>query len=200
MELFGRVTDWLDIRLGYSYNDATFKNFYDENTEELLDTDGEPSFLDSDFTVPNPDDVDGPNGQVAGNRLPQTPVHQLNASGTVRFPVSDNATFFLRNDLMYESNRYAQVHNLARTGDSYNWNIRAGVEFGDVTVTGFVDNVLEDQTPLVLTRLFDFNRGLLVPDPVRTFFGLPRRFTFYRDFIAGAPRKRQFGVTVNWKY
>lgn len=201
VEVAGRVTEWLDIRLGYSYNDAKFKDFYDENTEELLDTDGEPSFLDSDFSVPNPADVDGPNGQVRGNRLPQTPVHQINASGTVRFPVGDDATVFLRNDLMYESNRYAQVHNLASTGDSYNWNIRAGVEFGSLTVTGFVDNVLEDQTPLVVTRLFDFNRGLLVPDPVRSFIFLPnRRFTFFRDFIVGAPRKRQFGVTVNWRY
>ncbi|MFN2098487.1 TonB-dependent receptor [Altererythrobacter sp. MF3-039] len=201
VEVFGRVTDWLDVRVGYAYNDATFKDFYDENTEELLDTDGEPSFLDVDFTQPNPADTDGPNGQVAGNRLPQTPVHQLNLAGTVRFPVSDNAEFFLRNDLAYESNRYAQVHNLARTGDSYNWNIRAGVEFGNLTVTGFVDNVLEDKTPLVITRLFDFNRGMLVPSPGRTTFGRPdSRFTFFRDFIVGAPRKRQFGLTVNWRY
>ncbi|WP_206520296.1 TonB-dependent receptor [Altererythrobacter sp. BO-6] len=200
MELFGSLTDWFDIRLGYSYNDATFKDFYDENTEELLDTDGRPSFLDADFTIPNPADVDGPNGQVAGNRLPQTPVHQLNASGTLRFPVGNNVELFLRNDLMYESNRYAQVHNLTRTGDSYNWNIRAGAEFGDITVTAFVDNVLEDQTPLVITRLFDFNRTLLVPDPVRTFAGRPARLTFYRDYIVGAPRKRQFGVTVSWRY
>ncbi|WFL76329.1 TonB-dependent receptor [Altererythrobacter arenosus] len=201
LELFGRIAPWFDVRLGYAYNDATFKDFYDENTEELLDTDGRPSFLDADFTVPNPADVDGPNGQVAGNRLPQTPVHQINASGTLRFPMSDRATVFLRNDVQYESNRYAQVHNLAKTGDSYNWNIRAGFEIGDITVTGFVDNVLEDKTPLVVTRLFDFNRGLLVPDPVRRFIFLPnRRFTFYRDFIVGAPRKRQFGVTVNWRF
>ncbi len=202
VELFGPLTDWFDFRFGYSYNDATFVNFYDENTEELLDTDGEPSFLDSDFTVPNPDDVDGPNGQVAGNRLPQTPEHQINFSGSVHFPINDNGTeFFFRNDFLYESTRYAQVHNLAETGDSLNWNIRTGLDFGDIRVTAFVENVLEDETPLVITRLFDFNRGLLVPDPVRSFIFLQnRRFTFYRDFIVGAPRKRQFGLTVNYRY
>ena len=200
IEVFGRLTDWFDVRLGYAYNDATFKDFYDENTEELLDTDGVPSFLDPDFTMPNPADVDGPNGQVAGNKLPQTPAHQINLSGTLRFQASSNITAFLRNDFQYESNRYAQVHNLARTGDSYNWNIRAGLEYGNFTVTAWVENVLEDQTPLVITRLFDFNRGLLVPDPVRTFAGRPARFTFFRDFIVGAPRKRQFGLTVNWRY
>lgn len=200
VELYGSLTDWFDIRLGYSYNDATFKDFYDENTEELRDTDGEPSFLDVDYTQPNPADTDGPNGQVAGNRLPQTPVHQLNASGTIRAPLTTDAEWFLRGDMLYESNRFAQVHNLARTGDSYNLNLRTGVEFGDFTVALWVDNVLEDKTPLVVTRLFDFNRGMLVPDNVRTFFGLPRRFTFFRDFTVGAPRKRQFGATVNWRY
>lgn len=200
LELAGQLNEWLSIRAGYAYVDAEFVDFYDENTEELLDTDGEPSFLDADFTVPNPADVDGPNGQVAGNKLPQTPSHQLNLSGTIRLAVSDTADVFLRNDLAYESNRFAQVHNLARTGDSYNWNIRAGVEFENLTITAFVDNVLEDQTPLVITRLFDFNRPLLVPDNVRTFFGLPRRFTFFRDFIVGAPRKRQFGVTARYEF
>lgn len=203
VELFGSPTDFFDFRVGYSYNDATFREFYDENTEELLDTDGEPSFLDAERTQLNPDDVDGPNGQVAGNRLPQTPKHQLNLSGTFTFPMGSGGTeFFVRNDLMYESTRFAQVHNLAETGDSWNWNIRAGVDISDsLRITGFVDNVLEDKTPLVITRLFDFNRGLLVPDPVRSFIFLPnRRFTFYRDFIVGAPRKRQFGVTVNYRY
>lgn len=201
LELSGRLTDWFSFRAGYAYINAEFTDFYDENTEELLDTDGVPSFLDADFTIPNPADADGPNGQVAGNKLPQTPAHQLNLSGTMTFPVTEGLDFFLRNDLSYESNRYAQVHNLARTGDSYNWNIRAGLETEQVTLTLFVDNVLEDQTPLVATRLFDFNRGILVPDPVRTFVFLPnRRFTFFRDFILAAPRKRQYGMTLKYKF
>lgn len=202
IEVFGSPTDWFDFRFGYSYNDATFVDFYDEITEELLDTDGEPSFLDADFTQINPADTDGPNGQVAGNRLPQTPVHQLNLSGTFRLPVGNSGNeVFLRNDFLYESTRYAQVHNLAETGDSLNWNIRAGIDLGNVRVTAFVNNVLEDETPLVVTRLFDFNRGLLVPDPVRSFIFLPnRRFTFYRDFIVGAPRQRHFGLTINYRY
>jgi outer membrane receptor protein involved in Fe transport len=201
LELSGQLTDWFSFRAGYAYVNAEFTDFYDENTEELLDTDGIPSFLDPEFTMPNPADVDGPNGQVAGNKLPQTPTHQLNLSGTITTPVIDGLDFFLRNDLSYESNRFAQVHNLARTGDSYNWNIRAGVETDNLTLTVFVDNVLQDQTPLVATRLFDFNRGILVPDPVRTFIFLPnRRFTFFRDFILGAPRKRQFGMTLKYKF
>jgi len=201
IEVAGNLTEWLSFRLGYAYNDATFTDFYDENTEELFDTDGRPSFLDADFTVLNPADVDGPNGQVAGNRLPQTPAHQLNFSGMASFPLSGDTNLFLRGDFAYETNRFAQVHNLARTGDSYNLNLRTGVEFSNFSVTLFVNNVLEDRTPLVVTRLFDFDRGLLVPDPVRSFAFLNnRRFTFYRDFTVAAPRKRQFGLTARYEF
>ncbi|WP_321324421.1 TonB-dependent receptor [uncultured Parasphingorhabdus sp.] len=201
VELSGNLTDWLSFRAGYAYNDAVFTDFYDENTEELLDTDGRPSFLDADFSITNPADVDGPNGQVAGNRLPQTPAHQLNLSGMAEFPVSTNVKLFLRGDFAYETNRYAQVHNLARTGDSYNLNLRAGFEVNKINVTFFVNNVLEDRTPLVVTRLFDFSRGLLVPDPVRSFASFAnRRFTFYRDFTVAAPRKRQFGLTARYEF
>jgi outer membrane receptor protein involved in Fe transport len=195
LELSGPLTDWFNFRLGYSYNDAQFVDFYDENTEELLDTDGRPSFLDADFTVPNPADVDGPNGQVKGNQLPQTPKHQLIATGDLHFAVADDVEFFVRGDLAYDSKRYVQVHNLAHTGDSYNLNLRTGVEWGDWTITAFVNNLLEDRTPLVGTRLFDFNRLLRIPATTGGF-----RTTFFRDFLVSSPRKRQFGVTANFKF
>jgi hypothetical protein len=60
---------------------------------------------------------------------------------------------------------------------------------------------LNDETPLVGTRLFDFNRTLLVPDPVRSFASLQRTtLTFYRDFIVSSPRRRQFGLMANYKF
>jgi iron complex outermembrane receptor protein len=199
-ELSGPVTDWLSVRLAYAYTDAKFVDFYDENTEQLLDTEGRPSFLDADFTIPNPADVDGPNGQVRGNRLPQTPVHQATITGNIEFPVSDTMDVFLRGDLAYESKRYVQVHNLAHTGDSYNLNIRTGFKTGPITITAFVENVLNDRTPMVGTRLFDFNRTLLIPDPVRTFAGQPVTLSFYRDFLVSSPRRRQFGLTANYRF
>ncbi|MEO1019990.1 MAG: TonB-dependent receptor, partial [Pseudomonadota bacterium] len=168
LELFGNLTDWFDYRLGYSYTDAEFTDFYDENTEELLDTDGLPSS--------DPMDVDGPNGQVAGNDLPQTPKHQLTASGTFRHELNSNVELFFRTDYNYESNRWVQVHNLAGTGDSHNLNLRLGADIGDVTVSLFYNNVLDDDTPLVVTRLLDFDRiltfapncGWRAPDTVKS--------------------------------
>jgi outer membrane receptor protein involved in Fe transport len=200
-ELSGPITDWFDFRVGYSFNDARFVDFYDINTEELLDTDGRPSFLDIAFTQPNPADVDGPDGQVKGNKLPQTPRHDLNLSGNVRFPLNEAMSFFFRSDYSYESKRFVQVHNLAFTGATHNLNFRTGVEWGNLTLTAFVNNALNDETPLVGTRLFDFNRSLLVPDPVRSFASLRNTtLTFYRDFIVSSPRRRQFGLMANYKF
>ncbi|MEQ8405231.1 MAG: TonB-dependent receptor [Oceanicaulis sp.] len=192
-ELFGTIGDGFDYRLGYAYSDTEIKDFYDENTEEIFDTDGLPSS--------DPADVDGPNGQVAGNSLPQTPEHMFNASGGYRWALSPTADWFVRADYAYESKRWVQVHNLAHTGASHNLNLRTGMESGDWTFTVFLNNALEDDTPLVVTRLLDFDRTLLIPDPVRSFIFLPnRRFTFYRDFTISAPRKRQIGATVRYRF
>ncbi len=200
-ELFGKVTDWFDFRIAYAYNDAKFTNFYDEITEQLYDTDGRPSFLDTALTQRNPADVDGPNGQVAGNRLPQTPVHQLAVTTNFKFPLSERLNFFLRSDASWESKRFDQVHNLAHTGDSFNMNLRTGVEIGEnITLTAWVNNVTDDRSPLVITRLFDFSKTLLVPDPVRTFAGQPVTLTFYRGFLVSSPRRRQFGFSAAYRF
>jgi len=199
-EVFGSLTDWLDVRLAYSYNDARFVDFSDENQEQLLDTDGRPSYLDANLTQLNPADVDGPNGQVAGQRIPQTPAHQLAASGNITFPISSSAEFFFRSDFSYDTKRFAQTHNLAHTGDSYNLNLRSGVDFGKLRLTAFVDNVTDDRTPVAITRLLDFNRPLLVPDSVRTFAGQPVTFSFYRQFTVAAPRRRQFGLSGSYNF
>lgn len=191
-ELFGSI-DRFDYSLGYSYTNAELKDFYDENAEELFDTDGIASGTAG--------DVDGFNGQLAGNKLPQTPAHQINASGTYTVPIGDDADWFARADYNYESKRYVQVFNLAHTGDSHMLNLQTGIDKGNWNLTAFYNNALGDDTPLVVTRLLDFNRTLLIPDPVRSFIFLPnRRFTFYRDFTISGPRKSQFGVRASYKF
>jgi len=186
-----RPTDWFDFRVGYSYNEAEVRDYIDENERDLKDTDGR---------IGNEATQGDSNGQVRGNKIPQTPAHKLIVSGNLRYEFNDEVEAFFRSDLTYESNRWAQTHNLAGTGDSYLLNLKAGITNQDLTLTFFVNNALKDKTPLVVTRLFNFNRGLLVPDPVLTFAGQPLRFTFFRDFRVGAPRKQQFGATLLYKF
>ena len=189
----GKPADWLFLRFGYTYVDARFTEFYDDTTEEIYDTDGRPGFLSNDTR--NPLDRDNLEGDVSGNRLPQTPTHQFIATAQVTAPVG-GLEFFARGDLAYESKRYSQVDNLNHTGDSYNLNVSLGIERPEWSLTLFARNLLNDKTPLVVTRLLDFNRFLTRVNP---FTGL-NQTTFFRDFAVSAPRKQQFGVTFAYNF
>jgi iron complex outermembrane recepter protein len=201
VELVGRPVNWFDFRIAYAWADAEFDDFYDLNLEELLDTDGRPSFLDPEFTQLNPDDVDGPLGQTAGRMLPQTSEHQAAVNTTFRLDFAGDWTAFLRNDFTYESKRYTQTDNFQWAPEQFRWNLRAGVEKGNVTATFYVNNLTDEGDPLVVTRLLDFDRTLLIPDAVRSFGPLQNTtLTFYRGFLVSLPRKREMGLQINYRF
>lgn len=194
IDVSGKPADWLFLRFGYTYVDARFTEFYDDTTEEIYDTDGRPGLLTNDTR--NPADLDQLEGDLKGNKLPQTPTHQLIATAQITAPYTADTDFFIRSDLAYESKRFSQVDNLNWAGDSYNMNLSMGVEHPNWSVTFFARNLLDDKTPLVVTRLLDFNRALFRVNPLTGLNGL----SFFRDFAVSAPRRRQFGLTFSYTY
>lgn len=194
-EISGKPASWLFLRLGYTYVDARFTRFFDDTTQEIYDTDGRPAFLKG--GARNPADVDTTDGgDVSGNHLAQTPTHQFIATAQITAPISNAVDFFARGDLAYESKRYSQVDNLNYAGDSYNLNVSLGIERKDWSLTFFARNLLNDKTPLVVTRLLDFNKLLTRVNPLT---GL-NQTNFFRDFAVSAPRKQQFGVTAAFNF
>lgn len=193
IDVSGKPASWLFLRAAYTYVDARFTRFYDDTTEEIYDTDGRPGFIKG---VRNPLDVDGPNGDVSGNRLPQTPQHQAVVTAEITKPLNDSLSLLVRSDLAYESKRYSQVDNLNYAGDSFNLNASVGLQTSHWTISLFVRNLLQDKTPLVVTRVLDFNRLLTRVNPLT---GL-NQTSFFRDFFVSAPRKRQFGVNASYKF
>lgn len=201
VELTGRPVEWFDVRATYSFTSPKFKNYYDDELEALRDTDGETSFLAPDFEELNPADVDGPNGQARGQVIPQTSQHQATLAFTFRRNLSAAWSGFIRNDFNYEGKRYVQTDNLLYADDNLKWNLRLGADSDNLSVSVYVNNVLDDDTPIVGTRLFDFERPILVPNPVRSFAGIQGlQFTFYRGFLASLPRKREVGLTLNYRF
>lgn len=194
-DISGRPADWLFLRFAYSFVDAKFLDFNDENTERVYDTDGIPSYL-ADGVTRNPADTDTLDGQVRGNRLPQTPQHQFVLTSEITQPVSSSLNAFLRSDFSYEGKRYVQVDNLAHTGDSYLWNLATGIDHENWTLQLFVENLLNDRTPAVVTRLIDPRRGFLsIPNGVGG-----RSSTLFRDFLISAPRKREIGASFTYRF
>ncbi len=193
VDLNYRATENFAVRLAYAYVDSEIRDFVDPVSEDLYDTDGLVGEFDmaGDF-----------NGQVAGNKAPQSPRNKATLTGIYTQPISDQLSWFLRADVSYESERFAQVHNLASSGDRTLVNLRTDIERDNWTVTLWADNLFDDRTPLSLTRLLNFNAPFISRPPVipgtGTFFG--GDFYFYRDMFISFPRKRTFGVTANFKF
>jgi outer membrane receptor protein involved in Fe transport len=203
VDFSGRPVEWLYLRAAYSYVDATFTRFFDDTTQEIYDTDGRGPFLRG--GVRNPLDVDSlDGGDVSGNQLPQTPKHQYTITGETTHEIADDLTLRVRGDLAYESKRYSQVDNLNWAGDSFILNGNISLTRGDWELSIFGRNMLGDKTPNVVTRLLDFNRLLQRANPLvpNANPALPNavQTTFFRDFSVSAPRKRQFGASVTYKF
>lgn len=195
-ELNGAPTDWLTFRASWSYNQPIFRDFYDEELEALFDTDGRTSFAPPTFTEPNPLDVDGPLGQARGKTIPQTPRQQIILSATLRRELTPGWSGFFRNDFNYEGKRYVQTENLLQVDPNKRWNLRLGAESDNLTLSLYMNNVLNDDTPIVGTRLFTFDRPIVIPNV----FGTGNQTTFYRGFLASLPRKREVGLTANYRF
>lgn len=216
-------TEYVSFGFNYAWANARFKDYRDENFRDLQDTNGfftGPAVPSKVVDVNNDGELDNapgvfitgtapdgrilledtvdPDGQVRGNSLPQTPKHQFNISTTLRKPLTDSVTGFLRADFLYESKRFVQAANLAFVGASENLNMRFGIEGESYTITFFVDNLTQNDTPEVGTRIADFRDFFFIPSQVR--LSNNGRFTFLRDFFVTAPRKRQFGIEASYKF
>ena len=175
--------------------DGKFTRFFDDTTQEIYDTDGRPAFLRG--GARNPLDVDTTDGgDVSGNRLPQTPTHQFVLTGEINKTLTNDLEFSARADLSYESKRYTQVDNLNWAGDSFNLNGSVGIRRGNWDFSVFGRNLLDDKTPLVVTRILDFSKPIFRINPLTGLNGL----SFFRDFPVSAPRKRQIGASASYKF
>ncbi|MCF8474148.1 MAG: TonB-dependent receptor [Emcibacter sp.] len=159
-EMQARPSDQWSLSASYGFVNATFKEFEDETQEKLT---GDAS--------------------VVGNHSPRSPKHSFNLSSRYTYPLKANMDFFLQGDLNYKSSRFVQVHNLAVIGDVTKVNIRSGVEWQDVRVSAFVENLFQNDTPADVTRYFDASSPFMP-----------------RAFLITLPKGRVFGLDINYSF
>lgn len=157
-ELDWRVTDQLSLSAGYGYIQGEFKEFDDITQAQIT---GNPS--------------------VAGNELPRSPKHTASFSARYDQTLRGDWRWFARGDVMYESSRYAQVHNFAETGSMERVNLRIGAYNDRWEITAWVRNLTDDDSATDITRFLDF-------------------FTFQRGFVISYPEKRLAGITANLRF
>ncbi len=170
IEMTNAFTDHFTGGFGYNLSDAKFKVFDDPEYGTFF---GNPS--------------------VAGNQTPNSSKHQFNLFGRYSYPVADGIDAFLRGDFSYAERKYAQIFNLAHTGDQKLLNVKVGLEADDWLVTLFVNNVTDDRTPTSVVRYVDFQNFLPVGTSERT-------SGFVRGFQVPLADRRQFGVSASYNF
>ncbi|MDA5194246.1 TonB-dependent receptor [Govanella unica] len=184
LELSGMVSDYVTLGMTYALNDAKFVEFNDAEAFDLFG-----------------------NASVAGKQLPNMSKHQMTMFGKVNYPVTETINVFARADAAYNERKYAQIYNLASTGDQYLVNLKFGVTSERWTMTFFVDNLTNDRTSSSIIRWID-QSNLNVPqhvnsNPAQNNYVSPTGVvstTTERAFQVALPSLRQVGVTFSYNF
>ena len=217
VEMNARVNSELSLRFGYALTDAKVRDFINDDQADLYITAADIAQLNATAPQPTGTVATNPNyttqfnarlaaanalialrGQAAGQTLPRTPKHQLQATVSYTHEFGGGLRGFARADYSYESRRFTQIDNLGWAGESNTLNLRLGVELNKaLTITAFMTNVLNDRTAVDTLRSIDNAQTV-----VRTELRPPTvsAATTIRDFPVTAPRLRNFGLTVAYKW
>lgn len=122
---------------------------------------------------------------ISGVALPQSSREQIVFSNVLEGRLNAGWTWFARADYLFNSGRFAQVYNLASTGDREIVNLRGGFRGGSIDVELWIDNALDDDTSPALIRYVDPNDLTFNP--------------FNRAIGLTLPEKRRAGVTVRYR-
>ena len=203
-ELTARLGERLDISLGGSYVDAVIRQYLNQDQADLYSN--RPSSAFSVVSATNPGgcgtlgaspaanaaaclalrNLDNAQfGDVAGKRAPRAPEYNGYAVVQYSMPLGDGIELRLGGDVVYESSKFAQVHNLIETGDRTYLNARVGFEGHSWSVTLWGKNLTDNETALDILRYIDSRN---IPSPAT------------RGFAITLPRPRQLGVTATLKF
>lgn len=125
------VNDDLFVFMNYGFNKGEFK----KGTNPEL----------ADFT--------GGDGSLAGKETPDSPNHSLVFGFEATSQMTADAEGFLRADFLYESERWTGSSNTGLIGERKTVNARTGLQSDRWTLTFYVRNLLDDDTP---TAVLDF--------------------------------------------
>ncbi len=188
-----QISDALRVGAGYAYTNAEIKDFCDPIQGAEL----------TGFDCVNSSGVQG--GQTAGNQIPNSPKHHLTLSTEYVQPLefgNSDLEWFVRGNFSYISKKYAQVANLAHTGDRNLLNLKTGIsKAGSWRATFFVDNVLNDKTPSTIVRYADLVNGNFAPinaNPAQN--NVAGTTPYERGFLFPLVESRQYGVTLSYDF
>ncbi|MFN3945139.1 MAG: TonB-dependent receptor [Allosphingosinicella sp.] len=200
-------TRGLDMSLGVAYVNARFTRGCDAD-EFILRSGG----LRPNFDTRNPPASALPLCDISGRRLPLGSPWQINGSisyDTALSPQSD-FTLFTNTNFSFEGSKYVQVHNQARTGETFLLNARVGIRNERFSVALFGRNLTNEDTIPLATRWFDLRYGTGTRNlpagvgnpPALTFDGRPAQIETGspRGFFGTLRKGRTVGVEATFRF
>lgn len=173
----------LAITLNYAYTDAEFVDGFDQNQgvlNDALDNGLIDCSTGDQFNIPG--SCTSIYGSIVGKQVPRTAENMAFLDVQYNSALQGGGEWFVGANLSYEDSKFAQVHNLAETGDTTLINARVGYNTEDYSLTLWGKNLGgEDSTPLVL-RYADadgaFKRSFVGTQRRDTYFGITAAYNF----------------------
>lgn len=126
-------------------------------------------------------------GDFSGNFVGRTPKHALNMGAEYRGQLgSGRDNWFIGANALYRSSRFVDESNLATLPSYWRVGLRAGVDIGGLSVTGYIDNLFDNRAIETAQRNIDF--------------GTPEGFAPGRSVLAYLPNPRTFGVRAGYRF
>ncbi|MXY06607.1 MAG: TonB-dependent receptor [Gammaproteobacteria bacterium] len=166
----------LTLRFNYAYTDAEYTEGFDQNEGVLLDVLDDRSIDCS--TGDQFPDVDGCQslfGSIDGKQIPRTAEHQMFADVEYRRPLTNGWEWYAGVSYIFESSKFAQVHNLAETGDTSVVNARMGLISDRYSIRVFGRNLNGEETAYNVIRYAEpsaFRRNFIASPRRDTYFGI----------------------------
>ena len=208
-ELSVMITDNWDLTANYSWVDSEIDEYV--TSDQALFFGCIPGSADEYACIQQ-------NGSVKGNKTPRSSEHQASLRTMYRVPVGAGE-WFIGGDVRFESSRYAQVHNLAETGDRTTIGAQAGYRNDNWELSIWGKNLTDDDAAMDILRYIDTSMFSSVGGPPCSVISpafdarqncgpfLTRARTNIgggsitpRGFGISLARGRQFGATIRYNF
>lgn len=178
-----RATENLSLMLGYAYTDSEFKEYIQGpppgSAAAAFTACGVPAGQTS--SDQNRAESGNACGNFTGKKVGKSPKHSLTSSVEWRQSFGPgNDSWFLEANGLYRSKRFTDESNLAYLRGYARFGVKAGADFGRMSLTGYVDNLFDSTRIESAQRVVDFGR--------------PEGFAPGRGIIAYLPKPRTIGL------
>jgi outer membrane receptor protein involved in Fe transport len=184
-ELEWRVNNNIRLDMNYAYTNAKLVEFVQGPPPGSTVACGTPAGQTS--SDQNRAEAGNICGDFSGNFVGRTPKHALNMAAEYRGQIGTGRDgWFVGANALYRSERFVDESNLATLPSYWRVGLRAGVDLGGLSVTGYIDNLFDNRNIESAQRNIDF--------------GKPEGFAPGRSVLAYLPNPRTFGVRAGYRF